>query len=243
MKKDAPKSLVPDPTTRGSFDQQPRAIPQPDRDENHNVLDLHAAILREQAEPRDGFEPIPLWLTFVFGAIIFWAGYYLASFNGGFRVTEYDERRTGAGESLAKSATPPDPLVLGKRLYTANCAACHQPTGLGVSGQFPPLAESEWVVGEPAMLKSILLHGLQGPVKVKGQTYNGNMPAFGARLSDDQLSLVLTFIRQGWGNAAGPITPESIASPRKAFRDRTNAWSESELKALPPDTVAPEKSG
>ena len=220
-----------------------KLTPQPDIDENHNVLDLHAAILREQAEPRDGFEPIPSWLTFVFGAIIFWGGYYFASFNGGFLVTEYDERRTGASDSLAQSTTPVDPLALGKRLYTANCAACHQPTGLGVSGQFPPLADSEWVLGEPAVLKSILLHGLQGPLKVKGQSYNGNMPAFGARLRDDQLSLVLSYIRQEWGNAAGPIPPESIAAPRKAFAQRTNPWSESELKTLPPDAVAPEKSG
>jgi len=220
-----------------------KATPQLDIGENHNVLDLHAAILREQAEPRDGFEPIPAWLTFVFGAIIFWGGYYLASFNGGFRVTEYDERRNGASDSLAKSAAPIDPVVLGKRLYTANCAACHQPTGLGVSGQFPPLADSEWVLGEPAMLKNILLHGLQGPLKVKGQSYNGNMPAFGARLSDDQLSLVLSYIRQEWGNAAAAIPPESIAAQRTAFAQRTNPWSESELKTLPPDPIAVEKAG
>src|SRR5581483_3749710 len=102
----------------------------------------------------------------------------------GFRADVYDEQRSSGETSPDRPPAPADPLVVGRRLYTANCAACHQPTGLGVSGQFPPLAGSEWVGGEPAVLTRILLQGLQGPLLVSGQSYNGNMPAFGARLND-----------------------------------------------------------
>lgn len=214
---------------------------QPDIEEQHNVQELHAPILREQAEPRDGFEPIPPWLTLLFGAVVFWGGYYLASYNGGFRPDVYNEQRTEGGTAPSNPAAGADPLVLGKRLYTANCAACHQPTGLGVSGQFPPLAGSEWVLGEPAMLKRILLQGLQGPLRVKGQSYNGNMPAFSTRLNDDQLAAVLSYIRQEWGNVAEPISPASIADIRKVVPQRTAAWTEAELKATPPDPLPPEK--
>jgi mono/diheme cytochrome c family protein len=208
-----------------------KAPAQADIEDEHNVLALHAPILREQAEPRDGLEPIPSWLTIVFGVIIFWGGYYLASYNGGFLADVYDERRFGAVPSADKSIAPVDPLVLGKRLYVANCAACHQPSGLGLSGQFPPLAGSEWVVGDTTVLQKILLQGLQGPVSVKGQSYNGNMPAFGARLNDDQLASVLSYIRQEWGNAADPISPSSVADIRKATSQRSTPWVAEELNA------------
>jgi mono/diheme cytochrome c family protein len=210
-------------------------------EDEHNVLELHASILREQAEPRDGFEPIPTWLTLVFGTIIFWGGFYLASYSGGFLPDVYDERRIGAVSSAGKTEAPVDPLVLGKRLYVANCAACHQPTGLGVSGQFPPLADSEWVLGDPTVLQLILLQGLQGPVSVKGQSYNGNMPAFGARLNDDQLAAVLSFIRQEWGNAADPILPTSVADIRKATSQRSNPWVAEELEAAASTLVTSEQ--
>ncbi len=204
---------------------------QLDREETHNVQELHAPILREQAEPRDGLEPIPSWLTLVFGAIVFWGGFYLASFNGGFLPNVYDEHRSGAETDAVESATPTDPLLLGKRLYSANCAACHQPTGLGVSGQFPPLAGSEWVLGDAAVLQRILLQGLQGPMSVKDQLYNGNMPAFGGRLNDDQLAAVLSYIRQEWGNAADSISPSSVSDIRKATSQRSAPWVVEELKA------------
>jgi mono/diheme cytochrome c family protein len=214
---------------------------QPDSEETHNVQELHAPILREQAEPRDGLEPIPSWLTLVFGAIVFWGGFYLASYNGGFLSDVYDEQRFGAVTSAGKSEAPVDPLVVGKRLYAANCAACHQPTGLGVSGQFPPLAGSEWVLGEPAVLQLILLQGLQGPVSVKDQSYNGNMPAFSGRLNDDQLAAVLSYIRQEWGNAADPISPSSVADIRKATSQRSAPWVVEELKATASALAAPEQ--
>ena len=99
-----------------------------------------------------------------------------------------------------------DPLKRGQRLFTVNCSACHQSTGEGVSGQFPPLAGSEWVVGDYGRFVRILLHGLQGPIEVRGETYNGNMPAFGNKFDDSQLSLVLSYIRQAWENTAAPIS-------------------------------------
>jgi len=177
----------------------------------------------------------------VFGAIVFWGGYYLANNNGGFDSGVYDEQRIGPDTSAVESAKPADPLVLGKRLYSANCVACHQPTGLGVSGQFPPLAGSEWVLGDPAVLQRILLQGLQGPVSVKDQLYNGNMPAFSSRLDDDQLAAVLSYIRQEWGNAADPISPSSLADIRKATAQRSAPWVVEELKASASAPVATEQ--
>ncbi len=215
-----------------------------DAHETPDVHYLHAPIMREQVEPRDGREPVPLWLTLFYGFVVFWGGYYLATYNGGFRPDVYDENSLRVGIVADVGKGEPDPEVLGKRLFTVNCAACHQQSGEGVAGQFPPLVDSEWVIGEPAILIRILLHGLQGPLTVRGETYNGNMPAFGEKLDDQQLSLVLTYIRQSWGNQADAITPEWIGQVREIEKDRSTPWSADELQAVkpepPPETAADE---
>jgi mono/diheme cytochrome c family protein len=140
---------------------------------------------------------------------------------------------------MGKGAGPVvvDPFVAGKRHYTA-CVACHQANGLGVPPAFPPLAGSEWVTGSEERLIRILLHGLEGPIEVKGQTYVGLMPAFGAggayNWNDQRIAEVLTYIRAEWGNAASPITAEQVTAIRTgAAAGRTKAWTAEELLALP----------
>ncbi len=199
--------------------------------EMHDVQEMHAPIMREKADPRDGFEPVPLWLTLIFGGIVFWAGYYLASYSGNFNSNIYDENRSNPS-SVANEDESIDPIVLGKRLYTANCVACHQNSGLGVAGQFPPLAGSQWVTGDQGKLIRVLLHGLQGPVTVKGSLYNGNMPAFGQKLNDEKLAAVLTYIRQEWGNEAFSLSSEDIKSVREKTSQRSMPWTEAELTNL-----------
>ncbi len=208
-----------------------------DARETPDIHYLHAPIMREQAEPQDGREPVPLWLTVFYGVVVFWSGYYLATYSAGFRPDVYDEKSMRFGQASDGKQAEPDPAAQGKRLFTVHCAACHQQSGNGVAGQFPPLAGSEWVTGEPAVLIRILLNGLQGPVSVNGETYNGNMPAFGAKLDDQQLSLALTYIRQSWENQAKAIPPEWIARVREIEKDRATAWTAEELQAVKPEPL------
>jgi len=74
---------------------------------------------------------------------------------------------------------------------------------------------------------------LVGEIEVKGNIYNGNMPAFGGILSDRDIGAVLTYIRQEWGNDAGPINEEQVAEARNLYGSRAAAWSASELLELP----------
>jgi mono/diheme cytochrome c family protein len=210
--------------------------PQRERDDL-NVRDIHGAILREKDDPRDGYEPVPLWLVSGFMALVFWAGAYLAFYSGGFQSTVFDPSQVAwAGGGAATQKGPPDPMVVGKRLYTANCVACHQATGLGVAGQFPPLVGSEWVVGGDwhgdNHLVKIMLNGLQGPIQVKGNTYNGAMPPW-KQLKDDQIAAILTYIRNEWGNSAPPITAEQVAKVREETAAQTEPWTQAQLKAIP----------
>lgn len=223
----APDEKVPDPQTL-----------QDSKPERASVRELHLPILREMREPHDGREPIPLWVTFLFGALLFWGGAYTVHYAGGWRgdVLEQNPRPYGVG---AAEVGPVDPVVLGEKLFKAHCVSCHQAAGQGQPGQYPPLAASPWVTGEPAQLKRIVLHGLEGPIEVLGASYDGNMPYFAARLNDERLGAVLTFIRQAWGNDAGPVPPESVAATREATQERTKSWTVAELDAVTePDWTA-----
>ena len=204
--------------------------------EGLNVRDVHGAILREKDDPRDGYEPIPLWLVSFFMALVFWGGAYLAFNSGGFESTVFNPSQVSWSGGGAVAKGPPDPKVVGKRLFTANCVACHQATGLGVAGQFPTLVGSEWVLTEgwhgDNHLVSILLHGLQGAIQVKGDTYNGAMPPW-KQLKDDQIAAILTYIRSEWGNNESPISAEQVAKIREETAAQTEPYTQAQLQAIP----------
>jgi mono/diheme cytochrome c family protein len=206
-----------------------------------NVANVHGSILREQQDPEDGYEPIPFWLITLFFGIIFWAGMYLAYNSGGFRPDVFNAGQVSWVGGSSGPVAPPDPLVLGKRLYTANCVACHQTTGAGVARQFPPLVGSEWVVGGDwhgdNHLVKIMLQGLQGPIQVKGETYNNAMPPW-QQLKDDQIASILTYIRAEWGNQAPPITPEFVAQIRESTGVRSEPWTQTELQTIPKQMIS-----
>jgi nitrite reductase (NO-forming) len=111
--------------------------------------------------------------------------------------------------------TDGDPvLAMGAGTFGRICAACHLPTGLGVPGQFPPLAHSDYLAAS-AKEKIIghVLHGLQGPLVVNGMTYNGQMPALNF-LSDAEVAAVLTYARASFGNGLSRISPDEVAKVR-----------------------------
>jgi mono/diheme cytochrome c family protein len=123
----------------------------------------------------------------------------------------------------------------GKPLYMQTCIACHQPTGMGLPGAFPPVAGTEYVTGSPRRLVSILLKGLQGPLNVKGVTYNNIMlpldVQFPVYKDDAKLADVANYVRNSFGNtAAEPVTPELVAEIRAKLASRTTPWTEAEIK-------------
>lgn len=219
-----------------------------DYSESNNVSKIHESILREKSEPEDGMEPVPIFLIALIGLVLALGGFYLGKYFPTTDAMVYDELPGSAliaggkpaGGDIQVALDPVADLVkLGKRQFANNCASCHQGSGLGIAGQYPPLAGSEWVTGAGVerSLVAILIHGLEGTVTVKGLNYNGAMPAWGKSMNDRQIAGVLTYIRQEWGNAAGPISPEQVSAVRKEQEARAKPWSQGELKALPVDPV------
>lgn len=195
---------------------------------------LHTQLAREKSEPSESFAPVPLFLVVIFCVLFFWAGVYLTEHSGLFSGMVYDPKWKPS--ATAEAAPPPDPMKVGARVFTSQCASCHQATGLGQPGVYPPLAGSEWVLtGDGARPTAIVLKGLQGPIQVKGNSYNNVMAAFG-NLRDSQIAALMTYIRGNpeWGNSAAPVTEEQVKAWRAEHAARGNAWTGPELLALYP---------
>jgi mono/diheme cytochrome c family protein len=219
-----------------------------DYGETEDVQQVHAAIQREKREPRVGLEPLSLWLIAIYGFAIFFGGAYLGRFSGNFSGDGLDPlggaprvAKTGATGPGGAQTTELSAADRGKKIYSANCAVCHQPNGLGAAGQgYPPLDGSEWVTGGTKRLGMIILKGLQGPITVKGQQYGTTvMQAWDTTLNDKKIADVMTYIRQEWGNKAGPVSPEGVAALRKELATHSGSFTEPDLKAVPEDAELP----
>lgn len=211
---------------------------------DESIQQVHSILIREKAEPSEGYKPMPLFLLGFISTMIFICAIYFVRYRGGIgpnfsfeqAALIYDERydpSTAVKSSGPVELTPEQILAQGKKLFNT-CATCHQPNGQGLPGVYPPLAGSEWVLGDDAHLVQILVHGLTGPVEVKGNTYNGAMPAFGPagyKWNDDKISHVLTYIRHEWGNSAEPITAVRVKEIRESIQ-RDKPWTAPELHAI-----------
>ncbi|HYF37140.1 MAG TPA: c-type cytochrome, partial [Prosthecobacter sp.] len=119
----------------------------------------------------------------------------------------------------------------GKLIYSGLCAACHQPSGLGLEGLAPPLVDSDWVTGPADRGMRIILHGLSGPINVGGRTWRLEMPPL-PHLTDDDIAAILTYTRREWEHGASPVAPEDVAKVRAAHAGRTKAWTAEELNPV-----------
>ena len=229
---------------RGPGDQRRQGM---DYGETSDVHQVHAAIQREKREPRAGLEPLSIWLIAVYGLAIFFGGAYLGRFSGNFSGDSLDPmggasvKKKGPNGPGGEQVAELSPADRGKKIFSANCAVCHQPNGLGAASQgYPPLAGSEYVNGGTRRLGMIVLKGLQGPLTVKGQSYGtAVMQPWDKTLTDAKIADVLTYIRQDWGNKAGPVSAAQITALRKELASHPDSFTEADLKAVPEDAELP----
>jgi mono/diheme cytochrome c family protein len=240
-----------------SADGTPAGIPG--QDSVSRMLDV---LMREQAEPRDGFEPVPFWVAIVCGALLMWGGYYIGANTADFRRDVFDRSDltgvTGPAGAARPDGPDPDPqtvaelMKVGAVKYQYVCQSCHKDGNGDPAQGVPPLNGSEWVVGaeaSPARLSRILLFGLHQPITVKGRQFNGQMPAQGVAMRDYEIAGVITFVRNSWDNKGDPdnAKPAVTASVVKAAREKekarrangTQPVTADELRALPVDYADP----
>ncbi|MDE2572802.1 MAG: cytochrome b N-terminal domain-containing protein [bacterium] len=119
----------------------------------------------------------------------------------------------GSETQLAAGAA--NPLLAGKTTYLQKCAACHQASGAGLPGAFPPLAGNAAVTGDEQAVIATVLNGKTGPLTVGGKTFNGAMPAWKGQLTNAQIAQVITYVRNDWGNKASAVTEAEVAAQAK----------------------------
>jgi cytochrome c oxidase subunit 2 len=107
-----------------------------------------------------------------------------------------------AAPAPAKELSKDELIKAGEKVYTANCAACHQASGDGLPPNFPALKGSK-VANGPA------------DAHIK-QVVNGKnlMPPF-KQLSDEDVAAVVSYERTSWGNKGGAVTVAAVAAARK----------------------------
>jgi len=206
--------------------------------ETADLTRVHGAVKREHREPEAGTVPVPLWLIAVVFLVTSGGAYYLGQYSGGFSGSVFNplegqpsaEGQKAGAAAGGEAAAPVETLAQqGKKVFQ-NCVSCHQADGHGVPSTYPPLAGSEWVLGSPKRVTMVVLKGLQGSLHVEGASFNNAMPAWGSTLTDKKVAAVLSYIRSSWGNNAPEITPEQVAVVRKQIADRTEPFSEADLK-------------
>jgi nitrite reductase (NO-forming) len=118
----------------------------------------------------------------------------------------------GEGAAEAGDLSEAEFLAMGERVYSQNCAACHQPNGTGIPGAFPPLAGSDYLAADKMRAIGVVINGLQGEVTVNGTVYNSVMP--GVMINDQQVAAVLTYVMNSWRNNFGEVSTLEVAQWR-----------------------------
>ena len=191
-----------------------------------------------ETEPTAQRRAASMWLIMMFAVLVYWGALYFDARGGGFHPQVYEPYRsieevatlqpkTAGGEVFAK----------GRRVFQIYCLVCHQASGLGTPGQFPPLAGSEWALAQsPNRIIRLVLNGGQGPIEVKGQVYSAAaMPPWKDLLKDEDIAAVLTYVRQNkdWGNSVSDVKPDQVKAIRDKIKDRTEPFTAEELKGIP----------
>ena len=215
-----------------SSPSDPASEPRTDPDRSPEPVDMLRPLFREEPLPPEGGEPPQMWLWILIFGVLLFSTFYLGAFIGDFSPDPWLQ----SPEPVARTGPPEPEPVSGSQVYSARCASCHQADGQGISGAFPTLVGTSWVENKGQIIR-ILLQGLQGEIEVKGESYNGNMPAWGETLSDEEIAAVITHVRQSWENDYGEVTADEVAAVRSATEGRTDPWSSEELQQSENQTV------
>ena len=172
--------------------------------------------------------PIPTWTWVLALAVATWAMWYAASeYRGHAELLAAAAPGAAApapvtasiaapnvSQSSGAAAAEPTWKARGAQVFGNYCSPCHQLTGQGLPGVFPPLAGSVTVQStDPSEHVKTVLHGLHGKT-ISGVTYAAAMPAFGPQLTDEDVAAVINHERSSWGNHAAFVRPEDVTARR-----------------------------
>ncbi|WP_445716182.1 copper-containing nitrite reductase [Flavobacterium sp.] len=128
--------------------------------------------------------------------------------------------KSSNGKDVVVNKTLAQQITDGKNIYGRTCFACHQSEGQGIPAAFPPLSKSDFLNADPNRAINAVLHGLSGEITVNGKKYNSVMTS--QNLTDQEISDVLTYVYNSWGNNKTKVTPEMVKTQRAKPAPKTN---------------------
>ncbi len=190
-------------------------------------------LAHENFEPYENFRPIPLTVLMIAIALAIWGGLLLLDNSQAVAVGQ-------AQRAEELTSLPALSEQSGAQLFEAKCATCHQPNGSGVRDAIPPLAQSPFLEASPRVAVNILLHGIDGPLRVGDKTYDGHMPNFSSVLADAEIARLVTHIRAQFAGQRDAVSPQMVARERALGANRSAWQGGAELARAFGDGLAPQ---
>ena len=129
---------------------------------------------------------------------------------------------TAAANAASGTLTLQDQIGAGKALFNGTCSVCHQLTGAGLPGVFPPLAKSDYLNADAKRAVGIVVRGLNGKVMVNGKEYDSVMPPMN-QLNDDEVANILTYVLNAFDNLGGQVKTSDVKAERAKAAPKTVA--------------------
>jgi mono/diheme cytochrome c family protein len=124
----------------------------------------------------------------------------------------------GTTASLYQEKTKEESIVAGEEIYQDFCLQCHLTTGAGVSGVFPPLKDSDYLMNNIDKSIAGIKFGLKGEIVVNDEIYDGVMAKQG--LDSEEIADVMNYILNQWGNSYdAQITNQQVSEVQKSVLD------------------------
>lgn len=124
----------------------------------------------------------------------------------------------GTSASLYQEKTKEESIVAGEEIYQDFCLQCHLTTGAGVSGVFPPLKDSDYLMNNIDKSIAGIKFGLKGEIVVNDEIYDGVMAKQG--LDNEEIADVMNYILNQWGNSYdAQITTQQVSEVQKSVLD------------------------
>jgi nitrite reductase (NO-forming) len=141
----------------------------------------------------------------------------LAVFAAFLFIQAAPERITTTNDlEFLQDAVPAKAMETGKAIYNGkgNCFVCHQATGVGVPGVFPPLAKSDFLLADKKRAIVQTIYGSKTPITVNGVKYPGGIMT-NVVMTDQEVVDVVNYILNSWGNKGGVVTLDEVKAARK----------------------------
>ncbi|MBR0552595.1 c-type cytochrome [Stakelama marina] len=194
---------------------------------------------RDNRAPEETFEPyeehrgIPLPVLWIAIALALWGVVML--------FQSHSAADSGITRRASQLSTQTGQTAdAGAALFVANCSTCHQPEGTGISAAIPPLAGSPFTAARPEVVTQILLHGINGPIRVGDRDFNGHMPSFASVLSNEEIARIGNYVRKRFGGQPPELTPQLVARERERFADRGPWAGGAEIAGTVDASLAPQ---